>query len=125
MRAMVVLPVPRGPQNRYACAMRFWVMALASVCVTCSWPTTSTNRCGRYFLAMTWYDIYDLQFTIYEAIAIEKVMSGRQGLPMNGSRGLTILSTPASPTGRGRIVVRWFENDNPHSTHRCIYLLGA
>ena len=28
MRAMVVLPVPRGPQNRYACAMRFCVMAL-------------------------------------------------------------------------------------------------
>src|SRR5882724_5593102 len=32
-------------------------MALDSVCVTCSCPTTSAKRCGRYFLAMTWYDI--------------------------------------------------------------------
>jgi len=41
-----LLPVPRGPQNRYACAMRFCLMALLSVSVTCSWPTTSANRCG-------------------------------------------------------------------------------
>src|ERR1700677_30926 len=37
--------------------MRFCVMALLRVCVTCSWPTTSANRCGRYLRAMTWYDM--------------------------------------------------------------------
>src|SRR6185369_5185557 len=46
--------------------MRFCAMALLSVWQTCSWPTTSLKRCGRYFRAMTWYDIYDLRFTIYE-----------------------------------------------------------
>jgi len=56
MRAIVVLPVPRGHTNKYAWAMRFCAMALDSVCVTCSCPTTSANRCGRYLRAMTWYD---------------------------------------------------------------------
>src|SRR6185436_13701773 len=37
--------------------MRFCSMAWERVWVTCSWPTTSTKRCGRYFRAMTWYDI--------------------------------------------------------------------
>src|ERR1041385_662434 len=32
-------------------------MALARVLVTCSWPMTSSKRCGRYFRAMTWYDM--------------------------------------------------------------------
>src|SRR5258708_919270 len=32
-------------------------MALPSVCVTCSCPTTSLKRCGRYLRAMTWYDM--------------------------------------------------------------------
>src|ERR1700691_290077 len=37
--------------------MRFWAMALDRVWVTCSWPTTSAKRCGRYLRAMTWYDM--------------------------------------------------------------------
>src|ERR1041385_4100656 len=54
--------------------MRFCAMALASVSVTCSWPTTSAKRCGRYLRAMTWYDIYDLRFTIYEPAAIAEAI---------------------------------------------------
>src|SRR3954447_7337466 len=37
--------------------MRFCSMALVKVWVTCSCPTTSAKRCGRYFRAMTWYDM--------------------------------------------------------------------
>ena len=53
IRAMVVLPVPRGPLKRYACAMRPEAMALLRVWVTCSCPTTSAKRCGRYLRAIT------------------------------------------------------------------------
>src|SRR5215211_5625291 len=50
IRAIDVLPVPRGPANRYAC--RTWPDATAflSVRTTPSWPTTSSKSCGRYFL---------------------------------------------------------------------------
>ena len=47
MRAMLVLPVPRGPANTYPWATVFSVMALVSVRATWSWPTTSANVCGR------------------------------------------------------------------------------
>ena len=50
MRAMVVLPVPRGPQNRYAWLVRPSSTAFSSVETTCCWPTTWSNVCGRYFL---------------------------------------------------------------------------
>jgi len=50
---IVVLPTPRGPQKRYACASRSWVMALRRVCATCAWPTTSSNDWGRYLRAKT------------------------------------------------------------------------
>ena len=49
MRAVVVLPVPRGPEKRYAWPTRPSRTALRSAVVTCSWPTSSSNRCGRYF----------------------------------------------------------------------------
>src|SRR5579862_1031834 len=35
--------------------MRPCAMAFSSVVRTCSWPISSANVCGRYFLAMTWY----------------------------------------------------------------------
>ena len=54
MRAVVVLPQPRGPANTNACAMRPLAMALRSVRVTGCWPTTSSNRCGRHLRARTW-----------------------------------------------------------------------
>src|SRR5437763_6653691 len=46
--AMLVLPVPREPTNRYAwwtlpCSTAFW-----SVRTTGSWPTTSANVRGRW-----------------------------------------------------------------------------
>ena len=53
MRAVVVLPTPRGPANTNAWAMRPLAMALRSVCVTARWPTTSSSFCGRQRRAMT------------------------------------------------------------------------
>src|SRR5690606_2464623 len=48
-RATVVLPVPRGPLNKYAWAMRFSLSALLSVRTTCCCPMTSEKRRGRHF----------------------------------------------------------------------------
>ena len=53
IRAHVVLPTPRGPQNRYACAKWLVRIALRSVCVSASCPTTLSKVVGRYFLADT------------------------------------------------------------------------
>src|SRR5436305_12069572 len=55
--ATVVLPVPRWPEKMYPWAMRRWLMALARVVRTCSWPISSENDCGRYLRAITWYDM--------------------------------------------------------------------
>src|SRR5262245_33895822 len=64
MRAVVVLPTPRGPENTNDCAMRLAAIALRSVCVTPRWPMTSSNRCGRHLRAMTWNDIFGNVFRI-------------------------------------------------------------
>ena len=53
MRAQVVLPTPRGPQNKNACANWLLVIAFFSVVVICDCPTTVLKFCGRYFLAET------------------------------------------------------------------------
>ena len=53
MRAVVVLPQPRGPAKTNACATRPLVMALRSVRVTACCPMTSSNRCGRHLRART------------------------------------------------------------------------
>jgi len=53
MRAIVVLPTPRVPENRKACAIRLLAMAFERVWTTCGWPMTSWNVAGRYFLAET------------------------------------------------------------------------
>src|SRR5271156_4038278 len=69
-------------------------MALESVCVTCSCPTTSLNRCGRYFRAMTWYDIsiFDLRYTIYaplqlndEIVSLSPLLVNRKSQIVNKS----------------------------------------
>ena len=52
IRAVVVLPTPRGPANTNACARRPLDSALRSVRVTACCPTTSSNRCGRHLRAM-------------------------------------------------------------------------
>ena len=54
MRAVVVLPTPRGPAKTNACARRPLASALRSVLVTACWPTTSSKVFGRHFRAMTW-----------------------------------------------------------------------
>src|SRR3989344_6076128 len=48
-RAKLVLPEPRGPENKYACESRSPAMAFLSVCKMCSCPTTSLKDLGRYF----------------------------------------------------------------------------
>ena len=55
--AVVVLPIPLGPQKRYAWATLSCFIAFLRVVVICSWPITSSNVCGRHFLASTIYDI--------------------------------------------------------------------
>jgi len=52
-RAVVVLPTPRGPVNRYACATRPEASAFCKVRVTASCPTTPAKTCGRHFRANT------------------------------------------------------------------------
>src|SRR6476469_4457337 len=48
MRAIDVLPVPRGPANRYACRTWSCSSAFRSVRTTASWPTTCVKSSGRY-----------------------------------------------------------------------------
>src|SRR2546429_7973760 len=57
MRAEVVLPHPRGPVKRNACATRPVLSALTRVRTTCSCPVRSEKRWGRYFLARTRYGV--------------------------------------------------------------------
>src|SRR3954451_4408120 len=49
MRAIEVLPVPRGPAKRYAWRTASVPIALLSVRTTASCPTTSAKLWGRYF----------------------------------------------------------------------------
>ena len=53
MRAQVVFPTPRGPQNKYACARCLFTMAFFNVVVIDDCPTTLSNVIGRYFRADT------------------------------------------------------------------------
>jgi len=47
IRAVVVLPTPRMPESRKACAMRPDANALVSVRTSASWPISSDRRVGR------------------------------------------------------------------------------
>jgi hypothetical protein len=49
MRAVVVLPTPRGPAKMNDCASRPLAMAFFSVSTVPRWPTTSSKRCGRHY----------------------------------------------------------------------------
>jgi hypothetical protein len=51
IRAQVVFPTPRGPQNKNACAKWPVFMAFFKVLVICAWPTTVLNVAGRYLRA--------------------------------------------------------------------------
>ena len=53
MRAVEVLPTPRGPEKSSACATCPRAMAWRSVTVMCFWPTTSEKFCGRARSAVT------------------------------------------------------------------------
>src|SRR5882757_407081 len=48
IRALVVLPQPRGPEKRYAWFTRLLLNAFRSGTVTWSCPITSENFSGRY-----------------------------------------------------------------------------
>ena len=53
IRAQVVLPTPRGPQKRKACANWLFLMAFFRVVVICDCPTTVEKSWGLYFRAET------------------------------------------------------------------------
>jgi hypothetical protein len=53
IRAQVVLPTPRGPQNRNACASWLFLIAIIKVVVICYCHTTVEKFWGLYFLAET------------------------------------------------------------------------
>jgi hypothetical protein len=53
IRAQVVLPTPRGPQNKKACAKVLLRMAFFNVLVIELCPTTVSKVMGLYFLADT------------------------------------------------------------------------
>ena len=55
IRAVVVFPTPRGPQNRYAWASCPRLIELDSVRAIVSWPISVSKESGRYFLAETMY----------------------------------------------------------------------
>src|SRR6202007_737343 len=53
IRAQVVLPTPRGPQNKKACAKCLLFIAFFNVLVMELCPTTVSNVAGRYLRADT------------------------------------------------------------------------
>ena len=53
IRAQVVFPTPRGPQNKNACAKWLFTMAFFSVLVIDCCPTTVSKVCGLYLRADT------------------------------------------------------------------------
>ena len=53
MRAALVLPQPRGPEKRYAWAIRPVSMELFKVATTNSWPAISSKVLGRLRVAVT------------------------------------------------------------------------
>ena len=63
--ATVVFPVPRGPQNKYACAIFFSSIACFNVVIIASCPATSLNVCGRYVLYNDLYAIFINSFPYY------------------------------------------------------------
>src|SRR2546423_6801675 len=65
--AQVVLPTPRGPQNKNAWARWPLLIAFLSVVVICSCPTTVSNVWGRYLRAETInFSISDLAAKVIE-----------------------------------------------------------
>jgi len=53
IRAQVVLPTPRGPQNKNECASWLFLIAFFNVLVICCCPTTLSKVAGRYLRADT------------------------------------------------------------------------
>jgi len=57
MRAVVVLPTPRTPVSRKACASRPLWIAFDSVRTSASCPIIWAKVCGRYLRARTRYGV--------------------------------------------------------------------
>src|SRR5438874_9045970 len=79
IRAVVVLPTPRGPANTNAWAIRPLAIAFLSVRVTAGCPTTSSNCCGRHFRARTWNDMDDVE-TWSDPLEARRACGTAQGL---------------------------------------------
>src|SRR6188472_2471017 len=86
MRAALVLPTPRAPVNRNAWCTRFCAMAFDSVRATCSWPTSSENRWGRYLRASTRYDI---RTNLLRTVALAHTVLAPRRWPRRPSRLVT------------------------------------
>ena len=70
-RAIVVLPVPLGPQKRYAWAILFSFNAFDNVFTICCWPATSSKVVGRYVLYNALYDILNHLELIIHLISVQ------------------------------------------------------
>ena len=84
--AVVVLPTPRGPQKRYACASFPLMMEFFRVCAILSCPISVSNESGLYFLADTIYSDIFHKFNEYSSL---------NNLPGHG----TSLSVPGKMSG--------------------------
>ena len=83
--ATVVLPVPRGPVNRYACAILPLLTCALSVFTVISCPITSSKQVGR-----------QARYSALYAISASLSQSGSNRLPQNSrySAALCILRRP-------------------------------
>jgi len=109
--AAVVLPTPRIPVNKNACAIRPRFSASPSVRVTCSWPTSSEKRSGRHLRASTRCGVWDSAIarsfslgTARRMIARHPCGTGWQPVPLlpsgpGGVRGLPLRRTRLSAAG--------------------------
>jgi len=66
IRAVVVLPTPRGPQKRYACASWPLRIEFLRVWAILSWPINVPKESGLYFLAETIYCDISVLWSTYK-----------------------------------------------------------
>src|SRR5262245_33779851 len=116
-RAAVVLPTPRAPQNRKAWWTRPLANALASVRVTCSWPTISAKVCGRYLRARTRYDISCSKTPKRKVAPGTRVVCYRCSLP--GLAGFTDLASPGTIN-----VKHWRREGDSNPRYLAVYTIS-
>src|ERR1019366_8681805 len=108
--------------------MRRWAMAFSKVVLTCSWPISSANVCGRYLRAMTWYMRGDyarprvIRGTRVKPLPLlPSGPGGVRGRPLHEARGLTTFH--ASRLGRGRDFGSARKGDRTFAAAACVILV--